>query len=104
MEEAYDLEFRAPPSSRFFLIMIAQEEFAKAFILHLVKESAVPFTSEVLRATKDHTCKHLVSMIMDYVIMHWDELDELQAMIRRDFDLDEKLADDDGQRDGVAAL
>ena len=96
LEEAYDLEFRDPPSSRFFLIMIAQEEFAKAFILHLVKESAIPFTSEVLRAIKDHACKHLVGMIMDYVIMHWDELDEAQAMIRRDLDLGDKLPDDVG--------
>jgi hypothetical protein len=34
LEETFDLEFRKPPSSRYFLVMIAQEEFAKAFILY----------------------------------------------------------------------
>jgi hypothetical protein len=32
LDESYNLEFVNPPSSRFFLVMIAQEEFAKAFI------------------------------------------------------------------------
>ena len=94
LEDASDLEFRDPPSSRFFLIMIAQEEFAKAFILHLVKENAIPFTSPVLRAINNHACKHLVGMIMDYMIMHWDEVDELQAMIRKDVELGDNLPDD----------
>jgi hypothetical protein len=38
LDESYHLEFERPPSSQFFLVMIAQEEFAKAFMLHLVRE------------------------------------------------------------------
>ncbi len=47
LEETYDLEFREPPSSRFFLIMIAQEEFAKTFILFLIKEDIILLNSAV---------------------------------------------------------
>jgi hypothetical protein len=96
LEETYDLEFRNPPSTRFFLIMIAQEEFAKAFILHLVKEGTIPFTPPVLRSVKDHACKHLVGMIMDYMIMHWEDIEELNALISKDLDLGDKLPDDVG--------
>jgi AbiV len=96
LEETFDLEFRNPPSTRFFLITIAQEEFAKAFILHLIKEAIVPFTSPVLRAINDHACKHLVGMIMDYMIMHWDDIEELRASIKEDHDLGDQLPDDVG--------
>lgn len=94
LEETYDLEFRKPPSSRFFLSIIAQEEFAKAFIMFLVKEGIVPFSPPVGRAIKDHACKQLVSMIMDYMIMHWDAIEELEAAISSDYDLGERLPSD----------
>jgi hypothetical protein len=94
IEESYDLEFRVPPSSRFFLIMIAQEEFARAFILYLIKEAIVPFTRYVLRAINDHACKQLVGMIMDYIIMHWENMEELDAAIQRDVELGDLLPDD----------
>lgn len=96
LQETFDLEFRNPPSSRFFLVMIAKEEFAKTFMLYLVKEDIVPFTPPVLRAMNDHACKQLVSMIMDYVIMHWDDIEELEAAIRRDHELGDKLPEDVG--------
>lgn len=96
LEETYDLEFREPPSSRFFLIMTAQEEFAKAFILFLVREDIVPFSSPVLRAINDHACKQLVGMIMDYMIMHWDDVEELKAAINNDYDLGDRLPNDVG--------
>ena len=96
LHETYDLEFRTPPSSQFFLAMIAQEEFAKAFMLYLVKEGIVPFTPSVLRATNDHACKQLVGMIMDYMIMHWDDIDDLDAAISRDGELGDKMPEDVG--------
>lgn len=96
LEETYDLEFRQPPSSRFFLTMIAQEEFAKAFILFLVKEGIIAFSSPVRRAINDHACKQLVGMIMDYMIMHWDDIEELKAAIERDHDLGSSLPNDVG--------
>ncbi len=94
LEETYDLEFRKPPSSRFFLSMIAQEEFAKAFIMFLVKEGIVPLSPPVLRAIKDHACKQLVSIIMDYMIMHWNDIEELEAAISNDYDLGDRLPSD----------
>lgn len=76
--------------------MIAQEEFAKAFILFLVKERIVLFNAPIRRAINDHTCKQLVGMIMDYIIMHWDDLEELRAAIRIDYDLGDRLPNDIG--------
>ena len=96
LEETYDLEFREPSSSRFFLVMIAQEEFAKAFIVFLIKERIVPFSPPVRRAINDHVCKQLVGMIMDYMIMHWEEIEELKAAIRRDHDVGDRLPNDVG--------
>jgi AbiV family abortive infection protein len=96
LEETYDLEFRKPPSSRFFLIMIAQEELAKAFILFLVRQDILRFSPPVLRAINDHACKQLVGMILDYMIMHWDDVEELKVAIRNDSDLGDKLPNDVG--------
>lgn len=94
IDESYDLEFRLQSSSRFFLIMIAQEEFAKAFVLYLVQGAIIPFNRYVLRAMNDHACKQLVGMIMDYVIMHWENTEELEAAIRKDVELGDWLPDD----------
>ncbi|MDE2113163.1 MAG: AbiV family abortive infection protein [Alphaproteobacteria bacterium] len=91
LDESYDLEFRDPVATRFYLILIAQEEFAKAFILYLVREGIAPLNSSVQRAIKDHACKQLVGMILDYMIMHWEEVVELHAMIERDLDLGNRL-------------
>lgn len=96
LDESYDLEFRTPSSTRYFLAMIAQEEMAKAFMLFLIKEEVFPFTSPIRRAINDHICKQLVGMIMDYMIMHWDDISELDAMIERDFDLGHRMPDDIG--------
>ena len=76
--------------------MIAQEEAAKAFILYLIKEGSIPFTPPVLRAINDHVCKQLVGMIMDYMIMHWDEIEELKVAISRDSELGDRLPNDVG--------
>lgn len=84
LDEMYDLEFRSIVATRYFLAMIAQEEFAKAFLLLLIRDDVVPFTPEVLRAMNDHTCKQLLGIIMDYTIMHWEQIEELEAMIASD--------------------
>lgn len=58
------------------LAILAQEEFAKAFILKLVKEGAIPLSGEVLRATRDHRCKHLMAIVMEYLFVEWGNLVE----------------------------
>jgi AbiV family abortive infection protein len=92
--ETYDLEFRSPSATRYFLLVIAQEEAAKAFLLYLIKEGTVPLTSAVRRAINDHACKHLVGMIMEYMIMYWEGMEELKAIIDRDFKLGNSLPSD----------
>lgn len=94
LDESYDLEFRTPPATRLYLVMIAQEEFAKAFMMLLVRENIMPFTGPVRRAVYDHTCKQLVGIAMDYIIMHWEELDELQRLIRDELARNGELPDD----------
>jgi AbiV family abortive infection protein len=84
LEETLNLEFRKPPSTRFYLAMIAQEELAKAFMLCLVLERVIPFTRHVLRAMNDHVCKQLLGVLMDYIIMHWDDIEELKRMVEAD--------------------
>jgi len=51
----------------FALAILAQEEFAKAFILQLVNEGAIPWTPEVKRSLSSHECKHLMGIIMDWL-------------------------------------
>jgi hypothetical protein len=96
INESYDLEFRSPCGTRFYLVAVAQEEYAKAFILFLVREGVAPFTSAVRRAIRDHSCKQLVGMVLDYIIMHWDEIAELHAMIDVDHELHGRLPHDIG--------
>jgi len=87
----YDLEFRTPCATRYFLLIIAQEEAAKGFLLYLIKERVVPLTAAVRRAINDHACKHLVGMVIDYMIMHWETTEELTEFIRIDLDAGNKL-------------
>ena len=84
LDEMYDLEFRPIVATRYFMAIIAQEEFAKAFMLLLIRDKVMPFTPEVLRAMNDHSCKQLLGIVMDYVIMHWEEIEELKSMIAAD--------------------
>lgn len=62
------------------LAVLAQEEFAKAFLLFLVQDSAIPWTKEVRWAVRDHKCKHLLSMLMDYLAARGENwLEEFKA-------------------------
>lgn len=67
------LEFQEPPSTPFALAIIAQEEFAKAYLLTLVDKGVIPWNKLLWRATRDHTCKQLLCMIMDYLNPDTDE-------------------------------
>ncbi len=72
----YDAEFliyAEPPSTSFALALIAQEEFAKAFLLLLVSKDVIPWNAPVYRATRDHTCKQLLGLVMSYLSPDMDE-------------------------------
>src|SRR2546425_2291416 len=60
-------------ATAFALAILAQEEYAKAFLLQIVDRGIVPWTSELARALRDHRCKHLVVMIMDWLSPALDE-------------------------------
>lgn len=73
LSDAQMLEFSEPPATAFALIIIAQEEFAKAFLLTLVDKDIIPWNEFIWRAARDHTCKHLLAMVMDYLNPDWED-------------------------------
>lgn len=60
-------------ATAFALAVLSQEEYAKAFLLQLVDRDIVAWTAEVGRALRDHRCKHLVVLIMDWLSPPLDE-------------------------------
>ena len=54
-------------STAFALSVLAQEEFAKAFILQLVVDDALPWLPEVQRSMARHECKHLLAIAMEWL-------------------------------------
>ena len=67
LDEAELLEFEIPLATKFFLSIIAQEEFAKAFLLYLVRIDVILWNRFILRATMNHRCKQLVGIILDFL-------------------------------------
>jgi len=80
------------------LAVLAQEEFAKAYIMRLVQEGAIPWCNEIHRATRDHHCKQLMGILMEYLFTPWDteNLLERERRVKEkfpDFRLPRKVAD-----------
>jgi len=94
VDDSDELEWREPPSLRLYVLLIAQEEFAKAFILLLVRDGIIPFSRLLLRSMNDHACKYLVGLIMDYIVMRWETIEELEALVSADVELGDQLPDD----------
>ncbi len=73
----YDAEFIAypdhPAGTPFVLARIAQEEFAKAFLLFLVARGIIPWNGLVNRAMLDHTCKQLLGLVINHLNADWDD-------------------------------
>jgi len=84
LDDAQFLEFNEPPTSAYFLSCIAEEEFAKAFLLALVVRNVIPWDPRLLRAARDHTCKQLLCLVMDYLNPDWDEFMERVRQPRGD--------------------
>lgn len=49
------------------LSILAQEEYGKTFLLHLAAEQAVPWTEGLDRALRNHQCKQLVALVMEFL-------------------------------------
>ncbi len=70
------------------LAVIAEEEFAKGFLLYLVGTETMPWNSAIWRASRDHKCKHLLSMLMDYAD---PDFDRMQTYFRESHSRHEKI-------------
>jgi len=72
------------------LTILAAEEFAKAFVLHLVWEGVIPLTQAVRRSLRDHSSKHLMAIVMSWIP---DDVDMMVSMgveqwLKREFNRD----------------
>jgi AbiV family abortive infection protein len=83
LEDSENLrDFDRFPSAK-ALAILAQEEFAKAYIMKLVQEGAIPLCDEILRATSDHHCKQLMAILMEYLFTPGEEVESLLERDRR---------------------
>ena len=62
----FDTEMLSSSPSSMALAIIAQEEFAKGFLFFLVGKGIVPWNGAILRASRDHSCKQLLCLLMEY--------------------------------------
>jgi AbiV family abortive infection protein len=70
------------------LTILAEEEFAKAFLLYLLQDKAIPSTPEVWRALRDHHCKHLLTVFMEY--LHSDA-EQFSVRVKAQYDPKRRL-------------
>jgi len=75
------------------LCIVAQEEFAKAFLLHLVCEGIIPWTTKVRESLYNHRYKQLVGLIMEWLRPSEDEFTARLAMGLDDRTLPTHVAD-----------
>jgi AbiV family abortive infection protein len=72
----YLLEYGRPPSA-FALCILAQEEYAKAFLLYLISTGALQWSQDIRRLLRDHICKQLIASIIDFLqpedLISWHE-------------------------------
>lgn len=61
------LNYSSESATCFALATIAQEEFAKAFLLILVSRGVLAWNSLIYRATRDHECKQLLGIVMEHL-------------------------------------
>jgi AbiV family abortive infection protein len=67
-QDAETLRDYGPDTATTFAVCIlAQEEFAKAFLLHLVCEGTIPWTDKVRDSLYKHQLKHLLGHIMEWL-------------------------------------
>jgi AbiV family abortive infection protein len=67
MDDALQLEFQERGGTRLAICMLAQEEYAKAFLLYLAREELLPWDADLLRVMRNHECKHLLAIVTEYI-------------------------------------
>lgn len=66
-EDAKHLEEWERFPTAYALSILAREEYGKAFLLHLAVEQAVPWSDGLDRALRNHRCKQLVALVMEFL-------------------------------------
>ena len=64
----------SPNPTSLALAIIAEEEFAKGFLLVLVALGVIPWSATILRASRNHACKQLLCLLMEYSDPDIDEM------------------------------
>jgi len=70
----FDVESYA---SSYMLAKISQEEFAKGFILKLIKDGALKWTIEVRRSLNHHISKQLMILILEFLNPNDDDFEKM---------------------------
>ena len=91
LNDAQWLEFQKSLATKLMLSMIAQEEFAKAFLLFLVREEVLPWSKYIHRAMRDHACKQLVGLLIEFLDPPWETIDDLNRQIAEEIALGDEL-------------
>ena len=78
-------------STALALAVLAQEELAKAFLLQLVADGALPWVRAVQRSMEQHDCKHLLGVVMVW-LPPWDSPDLAELAKRRRVRHEQKMA------------
>ncbi len=72
-------------STSFALAVLAQEEFAKAFLLHLVDRGVIKWGAGIRHLLTHHHSKHLVGVLIDWLAVPLEiALERAQASVRGD--------------------
>lgn len=82
------MEFEDPQATRYFLSMIAQEECAKGFILFLVSIKVIPWNAQIYRVTRDHRCKQLLCVVIDFLTDDDEFINRMNSFILENKRLD----------------
>lgn len=80
-------------ASAIALCILAQEEFAKAFLLYLVCEKTIPWTPKVRNSLHNHKYKQLLGLIMEWLRPSYDEFSERMKRSPLEFNMPVCIAD-----------
>ncbi len=67
LEDAEYLRDWDKHGTAYALAILAEEEFSKAFLLYLIQDNAIPWSTEIQRAIRNHECKHLLAILMEHL-------------------------------------
>lgn len=53
----------------------------------MIREEMIPWDADVLRIIRNHSCKHLIALVIDYVEPEWEDIEEIKAIIDAEYEL-----------------